>query len=131
MSKIAIPILVFIVTIAAYLFGQQKKDTSCHIGSTHNCHCPRMVARQENAVDEEALRKCRPLMNAGDMASYRACARAAGVMEACEVIANYDAKHKADNCSTACKTDSCRCHDGPPCTHFTFDIDRPPKEAEK
>jgi len=132
-----------LLTIAVCLFGAQKgattrpEDKSCHIGSAHKCRCPRMVARHNAALDLQAIvESCHPPL-AGqsrpalvDQERFRSCLIANGVLSDCEIISKFDAKHPEDSCKSACKTDTCRCADGPPCTHFTFDIDTPPRSGE-
>lgn len=84
-----------------------------------------MVARADAAVDHLKASDCIRLLpknGKDDGGKYAMCLRDAGVMDPCDVIAHPDSKHLEDNCKVACRKDSCRCHDGPPCTHFGFDI---------
>jgi hypothetical protein len=130
--------LTLIVVVAAFCFAQKpKQDNSCHLGSPHNCHCPRMVARHNETIDMAAVTLSCPAPSAGHSAAalakqdeFRECLRAHGVKSECEIVARYDPKHPEENCKSACRTDHCACHDGPACTHFAYDIDHPPQDGE-
>jgi hypothetical protein len=93
---------------------QEKPEAdSCRIGSAHNCHCPRMVAR----FREKAVESCKAQSKTD--ADYVECLGKQATD--CAIVANVDPDHREDACKSACRKDQCRCHDGPPCTHFQFD----------
>jgi hypothetical protein len=131
-----------LAVVAVCLFAAQKpatqvSDKSCHLGSVHRCKCPRMVARHNATLDTPSIVEgCKPPMTGqsqqalADKERFRSCLIANGVLSDCEIISRFDSKHPEDSCKAACKTDTCRCSDGPPCTHFTFDIDKPPREGD-
>lgn len=66
----------------------------CRIGSYHDCHCPAMVAEQQ----EEA---------------YRNGTQPKG---GCDIIQQADTKHPEHTCKRTCKAIAgCQCWDGPVC----------------
>jgi len=131
-----------LVAMTVCLFGAQKSatrpdDKSCHIGSAHKCRCPRMVARHNASLNMTSIvDSCKSPMTGqspqalADQERFRSCLIASGVLTDCEIVSKFDATHPEDSCKVACKTDSCRCSDGPPCSRFTFDIDHPPRAGE-
>ena len=107
-------ILVLAIIAMCFLSAADKpKDESCHLGSAHKCHCPRMVAREETKI----LAECKGTS-----------AECVASVNPCEIVSRPDTYHPEDNCKVACKKDSCRCHDGPACTHFIYDYDTAPRE---
>ena len=125
---------VLFVGLAALLSGaKQPEREGCHIGSAHNCHCPRMVAREQSKQAYiDGMAACFPkLPKPGNspaakasQVAYAQCLKEHGVRTECEIVENIEVGHKEDACKNACKKDHCQCHDGPACTHFTYDYDR-------
>jgi hypothetical protein len=115
--------LLLLAAIAALAFAQKPKPPSaeeqyrknmeemderwaCRIGSSHHCHCPRMVAR----VEEEGRQRC---YKEGTKKQIDECL--AKVPDNCTIIQQPDTKEPANTCKRSCSRARCRCWDGPAC----------------
>lgn len=79
----------------------------CHIGSYHECHCPAMVAEEQ----EKAVEQCANTTKT--RAEYLACVSKAP--SECEIIQKPDTVHPEHTCKRSCTHAKCQCWDGPPC----------------
>jgi hypothetical protein len=80
----------------------------CRIGSPHDCHCPAMMAEEQDA----AVKHCGDTSKTHE--EYVACL--GKVPSNCDVIQKPDEKHPEHSCRRNCKAIAgCQCDDGPIC----------------